>query len=464
MNGWNTRVLDMRLRPEGYAHVVGLLPIFVLGAVVVLVMAEPETALHLTVLCLGTVFFLALPHWAVLAILVLAMFRLSPARIGPLSTAELLAALLVVPFALQLLRERHLWAFRVPEVRLVLGIAGVMVAAVGWSLAMHPAPPLEALDKPWNELLFFGESLVLLLYFVHFIKTPRHLGYAVVVVLLMILAAASEAVSAGRRRAGTDYFGGFTGNENRLAHFCLWGTALFWCLRYKGPDGWWRPLTLAPLLGLPIVTLMTGSRSGLVQLVVLGALILLEQRQWSPAQRVRACALLVIVALLTLVVAPTAMVDRASSIDVSERSTAGRLHAIEAGITMLAENPVFGVGPGNFSWRYQLLTGAVMTPHNSYVWALVSGGPLLLILYLALFYRTYRSLRTIERTGIGAFTWLATALRFNLVMLLVFSFFATLWTSEVFWLLICLTIVVTRVQRFRTRPLASAAPALVGRL
>ena len=447
MTRTDPRVVLGRLGPERRRQVVGLAATLLLGTAVLLVMAEPDTSLHLIIVGLGALFLIARPHWAVLAIFVLAMFRLSPARVGPLSTAELLAAVLVLPFALVLARDRRLWVFRVPEVRLVFGIAGVLLAATGWSLVMHPAPPLEVMEKPWNELLFFGESLLLLLYFVHFIKTPGHLTSAVIVVLLMTLAAASEAVAAGRRRAGTDYFGGFTGNENRLAHFCLWGTALFWALRYKGPDGWWRRLTIVPLLALPLVTLMTGSRSGLLQLVLLAGLILLEQRQWSPAQRARACGLVVIVGLVALLAAPTAMVERASSLDLTGRTTIGRFHAVEAGVMMLADNPVFGVGPGNFQWRYQLLTGSPMTSHNSFVWAILSGGPLLLILYLMLFYRSYRSLRAVERAGSGPFVWLATALRFNLIMFLVFSFFATVWTSEVFWLLIRLTIVLPRIER-----------------
>jgi hypothetical protein len=132
---------------------------------------------------------------------------------------------------------------------------------------------------------------------------------------------------------------------------------------------------------------------------------------------------------------------------VGGRTTIDRLRAIEAGVVMIAENPVFGVGPRNFQWRYRLLTGHAMSTHNAYVWAVLSGGPLLLILYLVLFHRTYRTLRAVERSGTGPFLWLATALRMNLIMFLVFSCFATVWTSEVLCLLVALTIVLARVAR-----------------
>jgi O-antigen ligase len=460
----NPRVFLAQLRPERRRRIVGVAATLLLGWAALLVVVEPDRGLGLLLLALGGLFFIMQPHWAVLVIVVVSMFRLSPVRVGPLSTGELLAGGLILPFALELLRDRKIWVWRVPHVRLLLGIAGVLLAATAWSQVMHPAPPVEALDRPWDELFFFSQSLLLLLYLVYFIKTPRHLVYAVSVVVLMILAAATEAVSAGHRRLGTDFFEGFAGNANRLAHLCVWGTALCWSLRYNGPSGWWRRLTLVPVLALPVVTLMTGSRSGLLQLVLLAGLILLEQRQWSPAQRARASALLLTISLVAFVAAPAALVQRASNLDVGGRTTVDRLRAIEASVIMVAENPVFGVGPRNFQWRYQLLTGHAMSTHNSYLWAVLSGGPLLLVLYLVLFYRTYRTLRTVERIGPPPFLWLATALRLNLVMFLVFSFFATVWTSEVLCLLVALTIILVRITsasaaRIATMPPAAPVPA-----
>ena len=456
-----------RLSPERRRRLRGVAAGLLLGAVAAMVLAQPGPSLTLIAVALSALFFVTQPHWTVLVILVVSTLRLNPARVGPLSTAELLAAVLALPLVLELLRDRKVWVWHVPEMRLVLGIAAVSLVATVWSLVRHPPPPVDALDQPWNELFFFGQSLLFLLYFVHFIKTPRHLVYAVVVTLLMILAASAEAAysaehTPGRGRAQTAYFGGFTGNENRLAHLCVWGTALFWSLRYKAPRGWWRRMALGPVLALPVVALMTGSRSGLLQLMVLAGLILLEQRQWAPAQRARACALVLTVGLVVLVAAPAAMVERASDFDVGGRTTADRLHAIEAGVSMIAENPVFGVGPGNFEWRYQIRTGQPMTAHNSYVHAIASGGPLLLLLYLALFYRIHRTLQAVERRGPPAFVWLTTALRLNLIMLLVFSFFATVWTSELFWLLIGLTIVLARIASANPHPIAAApAPATV---
>jgi hypothetical protein len=108
-----------------------------------------------------------------------------------------------------------------------------------------------------------------------------------------------------------------------------------------------------------------------------------------------------------------------------------------------------------------MLTGRVMSPHNSYLWALTTGGPLLLVLYLAIFYRTYRMLRAVERWGSDQFVWLATALRLNLIIFLTFSIFADVWVAEPFSLLVGLTIVLARIasagaQSIARRPASTA--------
>jgi O-antigen ligase len=424
----------------------------------VLVVAAPQQGLTLVGLGLGALVVVAQPHWGILAIFVLVIFRMSPVAIGPLGSSHLLAAPLMLPFALELLRDRQVWVWRVPQVRLLLGIGGVLLAATGWSLLMHAAPPFPEQDETWSVLVLFGQQLLFFLYLLYFIKTPRHLVYAVLVVLLMIVAAAFDSMNLldgghGLDRARVSQ--GWAANPNRLAFLCVWGTALSWSLRFKGPHGWWRPLTLAPLLGLPMTALMTGSRSGLLQLMLLGGLILLEQRQWSPAQRARALALMVMVALMVLALAPSAMIDRASNFDAGDGSVIDRTSTHWASAVMIAEYPIFGVGPGNFHWRNQAVTGHAMSTHDSYLWALTAGGPLLLVLYLAIFHRTYRMLRTVERQGSSGLVWLATALRFNLITLLAFSFFADLWLTHPFYLLLGLAIVLFRTATTGAAPTAT---------
>jgi O-antigen ligase len=471
MHGANMRAVLARFRPERRQRILEAGAAVLLGAALVAVVTEPERGLALIAQALVAVFLLARPHWGILAIFVLVIFRIDPARVGPFGTSELLAAPLMLPLALEIVRDRRVWAWRVPQIRLLLAIGAMLLVATEWSLLMHPAPPISEQEGPWSTLILFGQQLLFLVYLVYFIKTPRHLTYAVVVVLVMILAAAVDSLDllgAGHGGERARVSQGWAANSNRLAFLCVWGTALAWSLRFKGPRGWWRPLTLAPLLGLPITTLMTGSRNGLVQLMLLGGLVLLEQRQWSPAQRARAFALMAMAAVMVLALAPAAMMERASNFQ--ETSVTDRLATHRAGALMVAEHPLFGVGPGNFHWRNQVMTGHAMSTHDSYLWAATAAGIPLLALYLALFCRTYRMLRTVERRATAEFVWLATALRFNLFILLAFSFFADLWLSHPFYLMLGLTIVLFRVARGVRAPMADmpapprvAAPVWAGR-
>jgi O-antigen ligase len=192
--------------------------------------------------------------------------------------------------------------------------------------------------------------------------------------------------------------------------------------------------------------------------MLLSGLIALEQRRWSPAQRARAFTVLLMVALVVLLAAPTAMVERATSYGAAEPTTAGRLDTYRAALTMFVEHPILGIGAGNFEWRNEELTGRPIGTHNSYLWALTAGGPVLLLLYLALFYTTHRTLRAVERRGPRQFEWLATALRLNLIAFLAFSLFAEVWIGEPLNLLVGPTVVLTRVAGARWRPV-TAGPA-----
>lgn len=443
------------LGPNGRRRTVAVAAGLLLAAALAAVILEPERGVVLVAQGLFAAFLIAQPHLGILAIFVLVIFRIDVVRVGPLGTSELLAAPLLVPLALQVVRDRGIWVWRVPQIRLMLAIGGVLLVATEWSLLMHPPAPLATHEGPWSPLSLFGQQLLFLIYLVYFLKTPRHLMYAVIVMLLMTLGAALDSLDllgAGHGGERARVSQGWAANSNRLAFLCVWGTALAWSLRFKGPRGWWRPLTLVPLLGLPVTTLMTGSRNGLLQLMLLGGLILLDQRQWPPAQRVRAFALIAMAALVVLTLAPAAMMHRATNFD--EASVTDRAATHWAGLVMVAENPLFGIGPGNFHWRNRAATGHAMSTHDSFLWALTAGGPLLLLLYLALFYRTYRMLRGVETWAGHRLAWLATALRFQLVILLTFSFFADLWLSHPFYLLLGLTVALFRVARADTPPLA----------
>ena len=80
-------------------------------------------------------------------------------------------------------------------------------------------------------------------------------------------------------------------------------------------------------------------------------------------------------------------------------STTGRLGLIKTGFQAFLEHPWVGIGVGNFRWvaiaDYQ--AERVSALHNSYLLALVEGGLLLFIPYVALYAYTWRSLKRSRR-------------------------------------------------------------------
>jgi hypothetical protein len=69
--------------------------------------------------------------------------------------------------------------------------------------------------------------------------------------------------------------------------------------------------------------------------------------------------------------------SRMDELDAGEESAAGRVDAWYSGLEMFRENPLFGVGPGNFTEYNEL------TAHNSFVLVLAETGFVGFVLWLA---------------------------------------------------------------------------------
>ena len=123
----------------------------------------------------------------------------------------------------------------------------------------------------------------------------------------------------------------------------------------------WRFLALPTVLGALYVVLRTGSRMGLVSLAVTGVFLLLraslKQRMLVLATAVPAIALaLVLLPQLTLqryvsIFSQPQSVSSAEELEElrkSQGSSEARFRLLEASLQLTLENPLFGVGPGQF--------------------------------------------------------------------------------------------------------------------
>src|SRR5262249_13764989 len=158
--------------------------------------------------------------------------------------------------------------------------------------------------------------LVFLIYFAVFMIDRKRIETTVWVILLLVCAAAATSwnkVFGGEQigRAAATF--GFATNSNRLALVCLFATAIVWFYRSERPPGPARRLLWPLLFLLPLTALATGSRGGMLQLLVLGGMILRGRPTASAARRVQSLVMVACATVVLLVVVPGSLLQRTLS-------------------------------------------------------------------------------------------------------------------------------------------------------
>jgi len=414
---------------------------------------------------LGTLCILRRPDWGVLVLLVVWFLDFSPRILGIrfLGLPYIVVGVLLIPFALSILRERVIWVFRVPQVKIFFLIGILLLASTWWSATQHPLSIIPEFDSTERMLHLFFARLLFLVLFIYFITTQRKIELAVFLVLILILIAAQSASIGGGRARATF---GLGANPNRLAFICLFATSLLWFYR-SSLQPRWKSLTVPLLFFLPTVALATGSRSGFLQMIILGILILKEQEGWSAMKRIHSFLFLGTVLVFLSVIVPASQYMRATSFDPTtqapgKQSLNKRITRIWNLLETAASNPILGIGIGNFRWVNQSRYGDDRQPHNSYLGTLAESGAPVLSLYLVLFYVTYRMLSQLKRSGPRELLWLSKGLRVNLILFLVFSAFADFWLNDFLYVMVGLTVAMTVLwqRQERTASQLRAVPVL----
>jgi O-antigen ligase len=317
------------------------------------------------------------------------------------------------------------------------------------------------IDETTRKLQIFATRLVFLFCFLYFMRTRRTIEAAVGLIVILITVAAVTAVLQGsdsEGRAAADF--SLATNSNRLAYISLFATTLLWFYRSYAPKSRWNLLILPVLVLLPLTALRAGSRSGLLQIIVLAALIIKEQKGWSASKRLGTLVFLGCFGVLTQVVVPAAQMIRVTSFDPAvatrgQQSLQNRMSRVLWSARVIADHPILGVGIGNMGWIGRAYYGEGGDPHNSYLEAFASGGIGVLALYLLLFYVTHQTLRQLERTGPRELLWLSKAIKVNLILFLVFSAFADFWLSDFLYLIVGLTVAMAYMsERKNEKPVA----------
>ena len=158
--------------------------------------------------------------------------------------------------------------------------------------------------------------------------------------------------------------------------------------------------------------------------------------------------------------------ERATNFDPAEdcagqESLQNRARVVVGALKMIATDPIFGAGFGNYPWVARAYFGVSGATHNSYLWAFTSGGIGVFASYLLLFYVTYRMLKRLERVGPQELLWLVKATKVNLFLFLICSISTDFWLSDFLYLIVGLTVAMALslaapgAEQFRPAPVRS---------
>jgi O-antigen ligase len=225
---------------------------------------------------------------------------------------------------------------------------------------------------------------------------------------------------------------------------------------------------------LVVTVFMTASRGGVVALATT-ALLLFARRRAGARPLVYAAMIAAVAAPLLSQMLPPESIERLLNVPgLGQSDTAAeggssiekRRLAVDVGLEIARRHPFIGVGVGN--WEIERFRTdpqrSISVPHNSYLLAFAEGGILCLVMYMLAFLVTIRGLGLIMKSSVAiararadGLDWVVTGVRLCLISFMVFSLFADLWESIVFYLLFGVGAVLIR--RYRQLEVATHADA-----
>ncbi len=378
--------------------------------------------------------------------------------LGPLTPNNILGAFFAVLLLLKLYQEQDFWFLKDRTIQTFLFIivffflsSHVAEQQVGRS----PIPMFDSTEAKLDDLI---TRFIFLIFFVNFIRSLRgvKLVFWTLIGLVLLTAFSGLQVSMGDGGlGGYRAYGGMgiqaAGNANRLAFYCVLGIALLWYYRQVVQSRvlWLLCTAIVPVLAL--TTLLTASRSGFLNLVILFFLIMVEGK-FSIRRQVQTALMVVLAIYLAGHFLSDEHTERLGNIlpgnsseGTGTSSRNKRIQTIYDGLAMVYQSPFTGVGIGNFPWVRLQRYGALGSPHNSYLWAMAEGGLPVLFLYLTLFGLTLKRLLQVERkTHQADLRLIARGLRTGLMTFLFFTLFAEFWLNIMLYILVGLAIVVGR--------------------
>jgi probable O-glycosylation ligase (exosortase A-associated) len=204
---------------------------------------------------------------------------------------------------------------------------------------------------------------------------------------------------------------------------------LFVFVREEGP--WLKALRAFLILVSVTTVILTGSRAGMITLILFALIFSLRSNRKIPA-----LAVSVVLMLLAWTLMPQQYQERFLTIfnpQLSESAAAsaqGRIVGLKMGLTMFLDHPFMGVGAGNFPTAWALLYSGEgprvwMQPHNMLGQLIAELGFIGLVAFVSFLYIFLRQLLVFRR-NLSPNSWLyhsSKAIEISLLLLLVSGLF-----------------------------------------
>jgi len=248
---------------------------------------------------------------------------------------------------------------------------------------------------------------------------------------------------------------GLSGNPNDLALTLNLIIPIAGALMFNARSGLGRLLAAAILLVAIPAVVITFSRAGFL---TLGAIVLLSLVFLAKQHAPKAAGALVVAAIAAMPLMPAGYLDRLSTItdiDADQTGSAqGRWADFGVAATVIAQNPVLGVGMGQDILALNEARGRSTwrSVHNAYLEYAVDLGIPGLALFMWLLIASLRSARTVERrtmrrAGMRDLTIFAAGVQIALVAFAVAAFFHPIAYQFYFFCVAGLAVALERVSR-----------------
>jgi hypothetical protein len=396
---------------------------------------------------------------------------------GYLTLNNVLGGIFAVLLTYEIYRNQEWWFLKAPQILLLAAIAGLYALS---EVLNSPDPEkVQLLGAGFyfaEGLRIFVNRVAFTLFFITFIRTPRNVRMIYLLALGFMMITALSGVQNVLGGGGLKGYRAFTGaeelvsgqvgliraagNPNRLAMFAVLAIGGLWYLMQSMRSVTARVIIVPLLVTLALAVFLTASRSGLIGLVLCTAVILIDG-----GIDVRKIFTVVLAGLLLAVVAvqfvPERNLERILNLPGTEEASVGegeaslerRQYSYVLAWDLFKENPILGVGMGNWAVVRFIRDPArsAGSPHNSFLLALVEGGPFVLIGFIVLLWYTWRDIRIAEyyvrlpEFPLAYLTWIVKATKVSLIVFVFFAIVADLFNLVLLYMLIGFAVAMRRI-------------------